>query len=245
MLAMTGDDVPGDAVLDSGPRARAGLSMRRCALTRAELPTTDMIRFVLDPQGRVLADVKKKLPGRGLWLTASGQTVRSAIKKGVFARGFGAKAVVSPDLEAQTDTLLAQSALDALAIAGKASAVICGFAKCENALGSGKVIALIHASDASADGTRKLGQAARAAGFAEGEPAAIECFTSAQLDLALARPNVVHAAVLDTPAGEAFIARCQRLADYRSGMRTGSPAPVSGSDFVARPERAASKTEQD
>jgi hypothetical protein len=45
----------------------------------------------------------------------------------------------------------------------------------------------------------------------------IELFASAQLDLALGRANVIHAALRKGAASGAFLARCRRLALYRAG----------------------------
>jgi hypothetical protein len=39
--------------------------------------------------------------------------------------------------------------------------------------------------------------------------------TSAQLDLALGRSNVIHAALLAGPASKTFLSRCQILVRYR------------------------------
>jgi hypothetical protein len=43
----------------------------------------------------------------------------------------------------------------------------------------------------------------------------INVLTSAQLDLALGRSNVIHAALLAGPAGKTFLSRCQILVRYR------------------------------
>jgi hypothetical protein len=63
---------------------------------------------------------------------------------------------------------------------------------------------------------RKLAAAARNI-VPEGKPGpvALNMFTSAQLDLALGRLNVVHAAVLAGPASVGFLARCRSLARFR------------------------------
>ena len=47
----------------------------------------------------------------------------------------------------------------------------------------------------------------------------IEFLTSAQLDLALGRPNVIHAALLAGPASDTFLARFRRLERFRTGDR--------------------------
>jgi hypothetical protein len=125
---------------------------------------------------------------------------------------------VPGDLVATTERLLERSALDALAIAGKAKGVVTGFGKVEAALARDNVRALLHASDAAPDGVRKIGQAARRRAEEDGRQiGVIATFASVQLDLALARPNVVHAALLAGPASETFLARCARLDRFRAG----------------------------
>jgi hypothetical protein len=43
----------------------------------------------------------------------------------------------------------------------------------------------------------------------------VDAFTGAELDLALGRPNVVHAALLAGPASDGFLARYRNLERYR------------------------------
>jgi predicted RNA-binding protein YlxR (DUF448 family) len=202
--------------IDAGPRRVA--PARLCIATRTVKPSTEMIRFVIGPDGTVIPDVKNKLPGRGVWVTATRAAVAIAIARKAFGRSFKREAAVGPELVALTEDLLERSALDALAIAHKAGHVAAGFAKTETALMTGTVVALIHAADASAEGVRKLAvAAARRPG--EDNPVVIDMFTSAQLDLALGRPNVVHAAVLAGPASTGFLARCLSLGRFRSEDR--------------------------
>jgi predicted RNA-binding protein YlxR (DUF448 family) len=211
MLARAGHDD-----IDAGPRRTA--PERLCIATRVVKPTGDMIRFVIGPDGAVVPDVKQKLPGRGVWVTANRAAVAAAIERKAFGRGFKREVRVAPDLVAATEHLLVRSALDALAIAHKAGAVAAGFAKVEAALNAEAVVALIHAADASPEGARKLDAAARRRWGGDG-PMVIEMFTSAQLDLALGRSNVVHAAVLAGPASAGFIARYCSLERFRSEDR--------------------------
>ena len=62
------------------------------------MPVAELIRFVVGPAGEVVPDVKRKLPGRGLWITASRAAVEEAVKRNVFARGFKRQVRVAPDL---------------------------------------------------------------------------------------------------------------------------------------------------
>ena len=207
-----------ESELDRGATSVGAGAERFCALTRTLFPVSDMIRFVVGPAGQAVPDVKRKLPGRGIWITARRASIEEAVKRNVFARGFKRDLKVAGNLADETERLLVRAALDALAMAGKAGAVIGGFAKVEAALGHGEVLALIHASDGADDGKRKLMAAfRRARGEESGEIDVISIFDGTELDLALNRLNVVHAALLAGPGSETFLARVKRLQRFRSG----------------------------
>ena len=202
------------AALDRGPRTAE--RTRLCAATRVVQPVSELIRFVVGPDGEVVADIKGKLPGRGIWVTAARGALAAAVKRKAFARGFKRDVRVPPDLVERTERLLERAVFDALAIAGKAGSVATGFAKTEAALEHGDVTALLHASTAASDGIRKLDAAWRR-WRPDAPPVVIGFLNGAQLDLALNRPNVVHAALLAGPVSETFLARCRRLERFRAG----------------------------
>jgi predicted RNA-binding protein YlxR (DUF448 family) len=206
-----------DGELDNGPRTKSA-TMRMCAVSREVKPVDELIRFVLSPQGEVVPDLKRKLPGRGLWITASRARVAEAVRRNQFSRGFKRDVRAAQTLPSDTEKLLVRSAIEALAMAAKAGQVVSGFAKVEEALAGGQAKALIHASDGAADGIRKLDAIIRQRGGNHGEslvfPIVTE-LTSAELDLALGRANVIHAALLAGPAGKTFLSRSQILVRYR------------------------------
>ena len=70
-------------------RTAQGRSRHRAAVrrTRAVKPVDELIRFVVGPDG-VVPDLKRKLPGRGLWITAERAALKDAVTRNVFARGF-------------------------------------------------------------------------------------------------------------------------------------------------------------
>ena len=190
---------------------------RTCIVTRRKGPPESMIRFVVGPAEIVVADLRRKLPGRGVWVTASRPVVAEAVRKNSFARSFKAKVKAEPTLAADIEDLFVRDALQALAMANKAGVVTTGFAKVEAAIASGKLGALLHAADAGDDGIRKLAAVLRRreagrTGFA----ILTKLFTSEQLDLALGRTNVIHASLAAGPASDAFLTRCRRLVTYRS-----------------------------
>jgi uncharacterized protein len=221
-----------DSELDRGATSVAAGMERHCALSRQLKPVAEMIRFVVGPDGAVVPDVKRKLPGRGIWITGTRAAIEDAVKRKVFARGFKRDVRAAGDLAELSERLLERAALDALAILAKAGGMAVGFAKAEAALSQDDVLALIHAAEAAADGKRKLDAALhRNRGEKSLEIAIVDAFTGAQLDLALSRPNVVHAALLAGPGAETFLARAARLARFRTGnsiLAESGNAPTGG-----------------
>jgi uncharacterized protein len=203
-----------DIDLDAGPRAQE--LERMCVATRTVRPVADMIRFVVGPDGEAVPDLKRKLPGRGVWVTATQDALSDAVKRKALARGFKREVRLPADLVARTGQLLERSALDALAMASKAGLVATGFTRVEAALAQENVIALLQAAEAAADSVRKLDAAWRRRPE-RGPVVTIGLLTSAQLDLALGRPNVIHAALLAGPSSDTFLARLRRLERFRSG----------------------------
>jgi uncharacterized protein len=204
--------------LDNGPRTDRSATMRMCAVSREQRPVDELIRFVLSPEGAVVPDLKRKLPGRGLWITASRARVAEAVRRNQFSRGFKRDVRAAQTLASDTENLLVRSAIEALAMAAKAGQVVAGFSKAEEALTGGQAQALIHASDGAADGIRKLDAIVRQRAGNHGESPdfpVVTALTSAQLDLALGRANVIHAALLAGPAGKTFLSRSQILVRYR------------------------------
>ena len=222
-----------DPELDNGPRTGKSATMRMCAVSRQVRPVEELIRFVLSPQGEVVPDLKRKLPGRGLWISASRARVAEAVRRNQFSRGFKRDVRAAPTLAADTEILLVRSAIEALAMAAKAGQVVAGFAKVEEALGGGQARALIHASDGAADGIRKLDAIVRQRDVNHGEFsgfAIVTALTLAELDLALGRANVIHAALLAGPAGKTFLSRSQILVRYRTADDDKTAGAAKNSD---------------
>jgi predicted RNA-binding protein YlxR (DUF448 family) len=199
---------------------------RTCIVSRQALPVDALIRFVVAPDGSVVPDLRRRLPGRGVWVTADAGHVRRAEEKNLFARAFEGPARVEAGLADRVDDLLWRAAVAALSLARKAGSLIAGFAKVEAALAHDDVIALIHASDAGEDGIAKLDAAARRR-QAAGKPPVIRAFASADLDLALGRTNVIPAALLAGPASDNLLARIRDLERFRgNGPPQGGVRPI-------------------
>jgi uncharacterized protein len=193
-------------------------SERTCIVTGTKDVPEAMLRFALSPDGSVVPDLRRKLPGRGVWTRLNFDTVSRAAAKQAFSRAFRAKVEAPASLAETVGALLEQDALQSLSIANKAGLVVAGAFKVDSAIQAGGVVALIQASDGAADGAAKRAQALRVKlGSEAAAVVRIDLFESAQLDLALGRANVIHAALKHGAASSAFLARADRLRRYRGG----------------------------
>src|SRR3984885_7611818 len=191
-------------------------SERTCIVTGAKDVPDAMLRFPLSPDGSVVPDLRRKLPGRGVWTQLSFDAVSRAAAKQAFSRAFRAKVEAHASLAETVGALLERDALQSLSIAKKAGFVVAGAFKVDSAIEAGGVVALIQASDGAADGAAKRVHALRAKLGPEANAIVrVDLFKSGELDLALGQANVIHAALKDGAARAAFLARAGRLRRYR------------------------------
>lgn len=216
-----------DGESDAGPRDRGAETERLCIVTREVKPVSALIRFVPAPDGTIVPDIRRRLPGRGVWVTGRREVLEQAVRRNAFSRSLKRAVSVSPDLLATTEGLLRQGVLDMLAMANKAGLIVTGFTKVEAALAAKPVLALIRAQEASADGIRKVLAAARR-GREPGEAELpVLVFENADLDLSLARTNVIHGALLAGGASEAVLAR------YRAFLAFGESGNAEAEQAVS------------
>lgn len=204
---------------------------RTCIVTRAAGPCADLMRFVLGPDGLVVPDLRRKLPGRGAWVTPTAVAVAEAVKKRAFSRAFKTEARTPPDLVDAIDAALLRDLLGALALANKAGAVTTGFFKVEAALAGGSAAALIHAREAAEDGRRKLAAALRKrAGDTISAIPVYDDLPGSELDVALGRVHVIHAALLAGAGSAGCLQRWRRLRRFRVGDddAVGGETPSTG-----------------
>lgn len=208
----------GAELIEDAEDGEARGSLRRCAVTRQELPPEALIRFVADPSGTIVPDLSRRLPGRGLWVTCERPVVDAAVKSGAFARGLKRQVTVPQDLSERIDGLFLGRILNALSLANKAGLVSTGAEKVEKLLDGGRAAALVHGADGTAEGRRKLDRKFRAIQGDKDRPAPIvDWLTIEQLSLAIGRSNVVHAGLIQGGATNRFLSEAERLERYRRG----------------------------
>ncbi|MCH8187399.1 MAG: RNA-binding protein [Proteobacteria bacterium] len=189
---------------------------RRCIVTGEVKDKSEMVRFAVGPDGRVVPDVAGNLPGRGLWLTASREVVETAVAKGRFAKAARGPTVSDVDLADQVGRLLARRCLDLIGLARRAGQAVTGFEKVRACLRQDDAAVLLAASDGAGDGRAKL------SGLAGSIPE-VAVFSRAELSSALGRENVVHAALRPGGLAGKFKMEAARLAGFRvSGPTAGT-----------------------
>jgi predicted RNA-binding protein YlxR (DUF448 family) len=193
---------------------------RTCIVSRTVRPSAELIRFVVGPEARVFADLGHRLPGRGVWVTARADMVETAVRRRLFNRAFKAEVEVPASLAEDIRDAMRRDLRQSLSLANKAGNVITGFGKVEAAISEKPLAALIHAAEAAEDGRRKLaGQLRKRFGDAISAFPVIQDLSNDELDLALGRSHVIHAALVAGAGSDGFLNRWRR---YRTYCGTGA-----------------------
>ncbi len=202
--------------------ALASPTLRRCIVTRQALEKPAMIRFVLDPEGRVVPDLKEKLPGRGLWVTADRESLAQAAAKNAFAKAARQSAKVPADLVERVAELAKREVAELIGLARKSGQLRAGFEKVQIALQAGRVRVLIAASDGAEDGRGKLARLAASVTSVLGRSGVeiVAPLTAAELAQALGRDHAVHAAIAESGIAERIIIACRRLRGLQATTET-------------------------
>ena len=181
-----------------------------------------MIRFVVGPDRAVVPDLTATLPGRGIWLSASGDVVERARAQGGLGRAFARAArgpvLVPPDLPAVLETALVRRISELLGLARRAGQAVAGFDKAREWLRTGRGTLILQASDGSAD---------ERARFLSGAREGISVFAplpAAVLGRVFGRDHVVHVAIAPGRLNERLGMEAGRLEGLRrkaAGGKTG------------------------
>lgn len=235
MIASTdADSLPSDTLpSDRGPKDRSD-STRTCIVTRESGSPDELIRFVAGPDGRVVPDLKRQLPGRGCWVKAERALVEKAVAKKFFTRALKADVKADATLADDVDRLLAEQLAGMMNMARKAAQFVSGATKTEQAVRGLAALAVFHAVDAAADGVRKIDQARKAMSFVaedEMEVPAFRPFTAAEMEGLLGSNAFIHAAVLAGQAGEGVVKRAIMLEKYRGSV------PVRAEGGAGKPQQ--------
>lgn len=212
---------PVPAARDSGrPGPEKQGSERRCVLTRAVLPPERMVRFVVGPGGAVVPDLAGRLPGRGMWLSASRDVLDNPRTRQAFARAAKERVSVPENLADLVAKGLVQRMLDAVSLARRAGQVVGGFAKCREWITSGKAGLVIRSEGASADELSRLLSGRRSL--------PVVSVPQGVLGTAFGREKAVYAAMASGALARRLIAEHERFSGVAEGPRPAFPGASPG-----------------
>lgn len=214
------DDVSPDAVSPgAGSRGKAGRARaadggnpRRCAVTRRTGPREGLIRFVVAPDGTLTPDLAETLPGRGLWVAASGEALAAPGLAKAVARSARKRVRVPDGLPDTVERLLAQRCRATLGLARRAGLVEAGYEKVRAAVADGRASLMLTARDSAGRDSRELARRAAAGPRPVRIAATLD---SVELGAALGRERLVHVAVAGGSLADRLYRDMQRLAGMR------------------------------
>lgn len=193
---------------------------RRCLVSGETGPKAGLVRFVVGPEGEVVADILNRLPGRGMYVTADRAMIDKAAAKGLFSRA-AKQPVRSPaGLADQVEAALVRRVVDHISLARKAGQAVTGYEKVKDWLAKGEAVVLVQASDGSERGKSRLHPP-------DGPDSLIDCLTAGELGLSFARERAIHAALSAGGLTTRIVEEAARLAGLRRGPG-GVPRPQTG-----------------
>jgi predicted RNA-binding protein YlxR (DUF448 family)/ribosomal protein L30E len=165
---------------------------RSCIACRKTCNKDELMRYVLSPDGQVIADIKGKLPGRGAYTCPTADCLRKAVARRQFGRAFHQEpGLVDPQqLIESVRHRLADAVAGTLSLANKAGKAVSGTDAVLAALKVGGVGILVVATDCSADTVERLKWAAKRTGVD-----VISFFTRDQLASLLGKEQRVAVAI--------------------------------------------------
>ena len=191
----------------SNSKDRSNGPERKCLATGEVQPKHGLIRFVLGPEGQVVADVMDKLPGRGVYVTAEREAIEAAVKKKLFSRGFKTQVTMPEGLADEVERQVLRRLIELLSLARKSGAAVGGYEKVKDWLSKEEAQVLIQAVDGSGRGKSKL-STPHLGNY-------IGCLTANELGMAFGRQTVIHAALASGGLSKRVVEEAQRL----QGMR--------------------------
>jgi predicted RNA-binding protein YlxR (DUF448 family) len=202
--------------------------LRRCLVTGESRPKSELIRFVIGPDGRAVPDLEGVLPGRGLWVTAAREPLDRAVARNLFAKAARRPVVIDDGLVDRIEQMLLRRCIELIGLARRAGAAVAGYQRVAEFRKRNPVRVVLTATDAASAGTDKL--AAQAPGAHN-----LRVLDGYELGRAFGADHRVHAVVAPGALAERLVAAAGRLAALRSrGPHTPKTDNDTSKDMTGR-----------
>ena len=101
---------------DDSTDALKGTS-RKCIASGEVKDKSALLRFVVTPDGMLIADVLEKLPGKGIWVTCEKELLQKALRDNLFSRAARKPVSVSDTLLEDIEQMLTNRVISLLSLA--------------------------------------------------------------------------------------------------------------------------------
>lgn len=180
---------------------------RKCIVTGKILEKDKLLRFCVGPDNEIIPDFKKKLPGKGIYVSNSKVLLEKAVETNVFAKVLKKKVKPSAGLTEMAEKILRHNALGAVSLSRKAGSFVCGLDKVLEAVKKDKAAFVLEAKNAGNDGHQRIMLVSK-------DMDVFQVFETEELDRALNRENTVHAAFLKSEIAAMVNRELRKLADF-------------------------------
>ena len=163
-----------------------------CLVTGQQKPASEMVRFVVDPDGYLVPDLSMKLPGKGLWVRGEKKYLIEAVRRNVFLQMSSCDVKISEGIITRVGLLLRGQGLSLLGLAKRAGGLRIGFTKVATCLKNDKVKSLLLAEDGALGGRQKLLHLVK-----QNDIPVMRLFSASELGLAFGLLNVIYVAIVE------------------------------------------------
>jgi predicted RNA-binding protein YlxR (DUF448 family) len=181
---------------------------RRCIVSNQCKPVAEMVRFVVGPDNTVVPDITGRLPGRGIWLSADRNSIKTACARSLFNRAARRSVHIDAAVAEQVEGLLARQCIDLLGLARRAGQAVSGYEKTRGWLRNRTAALLLAARDGAVDGREKLRRIAR-------DLPIVAVLDASELGIVFDRERAVHVAVAAGGLAEKLERTAKRLSGFR------------------------------
>jgi predicted RNA-binding protein YlxR (DUF448 family) len=185
------------------------IPMRKCLVTGTTIEKKDLIRFVVDPENNLIADINQNLPGKGYWVKADRDTISKAINKKILCKAIKKKVTVEKNVLEKIEIQITKQIINQISLSRKAGAAIFGFDKIKASIKSNNIGLVIQALDGSDREKKRLRN--------HSIPKIIDdCLTGSELGKAFGREKVIHCAILRSDFVENIYFHSNRLNNLKN-----------------------------
>ncbi|MDH3228664.1 MAG: RNA-binding protein [Alphaproteobacteria bacterium] len=184
-------------------------AQRRCIVTGEVRPRDELLRFVVDAEGRLTPDITGRLPGRGIWLSPDRDSIKRARARKLFERAARRALQIDEGLDDRIETLLASRCLELIGLARRAGQAVAGYEKVRAMLRKGRGAILLAAKDGAEDGREKVRAASP-------ELPVLDCLKADELGRAFGRDRTVHAALSHGALADRLRIDARKLMGFRA-----------------------------